>query len=546
MGCFRVSKSKKKNHAQSVHDKRVKSKEIVPTMLPEPQICIRTLQSAPPSFNTRVKPVQPANGAAGSRVRTLSAPSTLDVAEQDALSSVEYDEAEESIGRFGMNKEQRSPSPQPLPLPSPQIIVALKKTGSFKSVVSSGPLYASGPLPLPPVGAVRNFSFEEISAACHNFSAESCVSETSSLMYKASFGDDASTSKKFEATVTCRHPSNQGFKEFVSEVSTLASLQHPNICKLLGFHAHEGSGQRMLVYERLFHGSLDRLLYGRSDGPPIDWNTRIKIALCAAQGLTFLHEEGPFQAMYNDFSTANIQIDKDFSAKLSGYGCVGQVPTPESEISNNSVAAAYLPTETLERGLLTPKSNVWSFGVVLLELLTGRRNLDSRYPKEERNLVKWSRPFLADDGRLSLIMDSQLKGRFPTKAARTVADIAQKCLQKDPSERPTMRNVVEHLKTIQNLKQSSRFPLQEPTASPAKQMLRSPSLDGFISPAAARLSFSPSPPSGVHPSLSPGAKTFTPTLPSRLCSTLSFEDFDRQERRKSSASSLRRPRIEGY
>ncbi|XP_023517342.1 probable serine/threonine-protein kinase PBL1 [Cucurbita pepo subsp. pepo] len=548
MGCFTVLKNKKKNRARSVQGKHVKSREIVPTMLPEP----RSLQSAPPSFKIRVKPVQPANGAAGSRVHTLSAPSNLYAAEQDAYSSVEYDELDESTGRFG-SKEQRSPSPQPLPLPSPQVSGTLKNTGSFKSVMSSGPLYASGPLPLPPVEVVRNFPLEEISAACHNFSAEYCVSESpSSFIYRATFGDDASTPKKFEAAVTYRNPSNQGYKEFVSEVNTLASLQHPNICKLLGFHTHEASGQRMLVYERLFHGSLDRLLYGRSDGPPIDWNTRMKIALCAAQGLTFLHEEGPFQAMYNEFSTANIQIDKDFSAKLSGYGCVGQIPTPETEISNNSVAAAYLSMETLERGLLTPKSNVWSFGIVLLELLTGRRNLDSRYPKEERNLVKWSKPFLTDDGRLSLIMDPQLKGRFPTKAARTVADIAQKCLQKDPSERPTMRHVVEQLKIIQNLKQSSRFPLQEPTA---KQMLRSPSLDGIIitapaaapAAAAARLSFSPSPPSGVHPSLSPGGTTSIPTPPPRLCSTLSFEDFDRQERRKSSSvSALRRPRIEGY
>jgi len=87
----------------------------------------------------------------------------------------------------------------------------------------------------------------------------------------------------------------QGLKEFISEVNTLASLQHPNLCKLLGFHARESSEHRMLVYERLYHGSLDRLLYGRSDGPSIDWNTRMKIAICAAQGLTFLHEEGPFQ-----------------------------------------------------------------------------------------------------------------------------------------------------------------------------------------------------------------------------------------------------------
>lgn len=87
----------------------------------------------------------------------------------------------------------------------------------------------------------------------------------------------------------------QGLKEFINEVNTLASLRHPNLCKLLGYHARDGSEQRMLVYERLYHGSLDRLLFGRSDGPPVDWNTRMKTALCAAQGLTFLHEEGPFQ-----------------------------------------------------------------------------------------------------------------------------------------------------------------------------------------------------------------------------------------------------------
>lgn len=155
--------------------------------------------------------------------------------------------------------------------------------------------------------------------------------------------------------------------------------------------------------------------------------------------------------------------------------------------------------ETLEKGILTPKSNVWSFGIVLLELLTGRKNLDSHHPKEERNLVKWSRPFLADDFRLSLIMDPQLKGHFPPKAARTVADIAQRCLQKEPSERPTMRTIVENLKTVQDMKYSCWFPLQEP----AKEMSRSPSLNGIICHAPPRLSFSPSAASVVaRPSVS--------------------------------------------
>ncbi|XP_004302553.1 PREDICTED: probable receptor-like protein kinase At3g55450 [Fragaria vesca subsp. vesca] len=550
MGCFTVLKCKKKKSEQTIYIKRVVPKEQTPATLPEPQIPTRSLQSAPPSFRNRVKPVQPVNKVTkkNNRTRALSAPSTLDAADQESLSSVEYEEPEEPKYRSGILKEQAPPIPQPLPLPSPQGVAALRTTGSFKSLTSSGPLYASGPLPLPPTGTLRNFSFEEVSSACHNFSSDRCMSEgLSSIMYKASFGEDSSSSSKKEATVTRLHPSTQGLKEFVNEVNTIASLQHPNLCKLLGFHAREGSEQKMLVYERLFHGSLDRFLYGRSDKPPIDWNTRTKIALCAAQGLTFLHEEGPFQAMYNEFSTANIQIDKDFSAKLSGYGCVGHIP--EAEISTNSVAVANLSVETLERGMLTPKSNVWSFGIVLLELLTGRKNLDSRHPKEEMNLVKWSRPYLADDHRLSLIMDPQLKGRFPAKAARAMADIAQRCLQKDPSERPTMRTVVEHLKIIQDIRHSSRFPLLDPAAYAGKHMSRSPSLNGIVTPVP-RLSFSPSPPPVALPSFSPTRRLAPPIslLPPRSCSTIvTMEELDHLlESRKSSSSTVPRASVEGF
>ncbi|XP_059296724.1 probable serine/threonine-protein kinase PBL18 [Lycium ferocissimum] len=548
MGCFTVSKSKKKISEHSVHIKRVNPQEQSPTALPEPQrVQTRSLQSAPPSFRTRaVKPVQSNNGI---RTRTLSAPSSLDSADQDALaSSNECEEREELTCRA------RSSVPQPLPLPSPQnAAAALRATRSFKvGNTSSSSLNASGPLPLPPVlpptlpstGTLRNFAFDEISAACHHFSPERCMSEgLSSVIYRASFGDDA---KKLEATITRLHPSSQGLKEFVNEVNTLASLQHSSLCKLIGFHAREGSEHRMLVFERLFHGSLDRLLFGRTDGPSIDWNARTKIALCAAQGLTFLHEEGPFQAMFHEFSTGNIQIDKDFSAKLSGYGCITNIQ--ETEISCNSVALANLSQETLERGLLTPKSNVWSFGIVLLELLTGRKNLDGRYSKEERNLVKWSRPFLADDGRLSLIMDPQLKGRFPAKAARTVADIAQRCLQKDPSERPTMRIIVDQLKSVQVMKCPSSFPLQEPAVVGGKKhMSKSPSMNGIITPMP-RLSFSPSLPlTRASASPSKAAATQPSRRPSLTCSySFSLEDLDRLESRRSSTSSFRRSSVEGF
>ncbi|GAB4833149.1 hypothetical protein Ancab_031394 [Ancistrocladus abbreviatus] len=546
MGCFTVLKRQKKKNEQSVHINRVLPQEHTRTTLPEPQIRSHALQSAPPSFRTRVKPVQATNKATSSRMRTLSAPSSLHGAERDALSSTECDE-QELKSHTELTREQRSPSPQPLPLPSPQNIVSsLRTTSSFKSVNTSGSLYASGPLPLPPSGTLRSFSYKEIASACHNFSPDHCTSESlSSTAYKASFSELAYSSKKLEATVTRFHPLCQGLKEFVNEVNTLASLQHPNLCKLLGYHAREDSEQRILVYERLHHGSLDGLLYGRSDGPPVDWNARMKVALCAAQGLTFLHEEGPFQAMYKEFSTGNIQIDKDFSAKLSGYGCVGLLP--EADAFGNSGALGNLSVETLERGLLTPKSNVYSFGIVLLELLTGRKNLDSGHPKEERNLVKWSWPFLSDEGRLSLIMDPRLKGRLPLKAARTVADVARRCLQKDPSERPTMRTVVEHLKTIQDIKYPCRFPLQEPATAAGKQILRSPSLNGIITPAP-RQSFSHSSPSLGQLSISPTKlTTLHMSGPLRACSSiLSVEEIDRQEYRKFSSSFIRRASVEGF
>lgn len=208
-------------------------------------------------------------------------------------------------------------------------------------------------------------------------------------------------------------------------------------------------------------------------------------------------------------------------------------------------AAANLSVETLEKGVLTPKSNVWSFGVVLLELITGRKNLDVRYSKEERNIVKWTRPFLTDDSRLSLIMDPRIKGRFPTKAARIVADIILKCLHKDPSERPTMRAVVESLASVQDIKVPCRYPLQEPSAAPRKVMLKSTSLNGIV-PQHPVITFSPSPPLRNQNLLSPRSSTAA-LLPPRTCaSTITLDDPRVSSMKKSPPPILRRSGVEGF
>ena len=134
-----------------------------------------------------------------------------DAAEHDALAPVEYEEQEEAKHRVGLVKDHCSTNSQPLPLPSRQGGGAvLKANVSFKSGMATNPIHVCGPLPLPPSGLLRNLPFEEIAAACHNFSSDRCMSEClSSTIYSASFGDDASGAKKFEATVTRLHSSTQ-------------------------------------------------------------------------------------------------------------------------------------------------------------------------------------------------------------------------------------------------------------------------------------------------------------------------------------------------
>lgn len=219
LGCFPL-KSKKKRGSASM--KRMDPEESKPTALPEPpKIPSRNLQSAPPSFRTRVKPIHPNNGGTGEmsgRARVMSAPSSIHgAAERDFLAGVYHDEQDEQP-RDPRSSTKES-SPQPLPLPSPKTGSSLKNWGSFKSFNgSSGRLSASGPLPLPPSGTVRSFSYDEVVSACCAFASDRCVSEgLSSVMYMASFGDEVSTAglKKVEATVVRLNVTTQVNKDLL-------------------------------------------------------------------------------------------------------------------------------------------------------------------------------------------------------------------------------------------------------------------------------------------------------------------------------------------
>lgn len=352
----------------------------------------------------------------------------------------------------------------PLPLPLP----ADSESGNRSFVLTPAPRpfqetkpgswrpYASEPLPLPPpkdqLATFRAFCREELAGACRNFSPDLlCREVVAGPVYRCRLGNitDVDITR-----ITSEPP--KSVRKWIVELKSVARLRHPHLCDVLGFYVYipvpdsnpRPSSEQLVVYAGMQNGSLDQLLYGRnSDKPPLDWPSRLKIAFCAAQGLAFLHEISPVQVAYRYFETMNIQVDKDFNAGLSDY-CFARKPITNIYVLRR--AEAYSAPETLRDGHVFPKSNVWSFGVVLLELLTGRKNMDALFPEEEQDLVAFSRSYLMDDTKLYLIMDPELKGFYPTRLAKRVANLALECFQQDVVQRPTMREVVNALRSVYN------------------------------------------------------------------------------------------------
>ncbi|KAH9701277.1 protein kinase domain-containing protein [Citrus sinensis] len=207
--------------------------------------------------------------------------------------------------------------------------------------------------------------------------------------------------------------------------------------------------QRLLVYELMHNKSLEDHLLSRVP-TPLPWIARLKIAQDAARGLAYLHEEMDFQLIFRDFKTSNILLDEDYKAKLSDFGLARQGP-PEGlgHVSTSVVGTVgYAAPEYVQTGRLTAKSDVWSFGVVLYELITGRRAVERNLPRNEQKLLEWVRPYVSDSKKFHLIIDPRLEGNYCIKSAQKLAALASKCLTKQPKSRPKMSEVVDILGNI--------------------------------------------------------------------------------------------------
>ncbi|KAK1353279.1 Receptor-like serine/threonine-protein kinase ALE2 [Heracleum sosnowskyi] len=244
--------------------------------------------------------------------------------------------------------------------------------------------------------------------------------------------------------------SQNGDREFIAEVEMLSRLHHRNLVKLIGicFERHT----RCLIYEVVSNGSVESHLHGVDKRKwPLDWDARLKIALGAARGLAYLHEDSNPRVIHRDFKASNVLLEDDFTPKVSDFGLAREATEGSQHISTRVMGTfGYVAPEYAMTGHLLVKSDVYSYGVVLLELLSGRQPVDMSQPSGQENLVTWARPLLTSREGLEQLVDPSLAGSYEFDDMAKVAAIANMCVHPEVTNRPFMGEVVQALKLIYN------------------------------------------------------------------------------------------------
>ncbi|XP_042951865.1 probable leucine-rich repeat receptor-like serine/threonine-protein kinase At3g14840 isoform X3 [Carya illinoinensis] len=284
------------------------------------------------------------------------------------------------------------------------------------------------------------FTLRQIKTATNNFDVANKIGEGGfGSVYKGLLSDGTMMAVKQLSS-----KSKQGNREFLNEIGMISALQHPHLVKLYGCCV-EGN-QLLLVYEYMENNSLARALFGpEEDQLQLDWPTRHRICVGIARGLAYLHEESILKIVHRDIKATNVLLDKNLNPKISDFGLAKLDDEDNSHISTRIAGTyGYMAPEYAMRGHLTDKADVYSFGIVALEIVSGKSNTSHRPKGESLHLLDWAL-VLKEKGNLLDLVDLRLGSNYRKEEAMRVINVALLCANVSAAVRPTMSSVVSML-----------------------------------------------------------------------------------------------------
>ncbi|PIA33310.1 hypothetical protein AQUCO_04100022v1 [Aquilegia coerulea] len=233
--------------------------------------------------------------------------------------------------------------------------------------------------------------------------------------------------------------SRQGVREFTNEVKLLLRIQHKNLVTLLGCCIE--SPEKMLVYEYLPNRSLDFFLFDKEKSASLNWSKRLEIIIGVARGLLYLHEEAPERIIHRDIKASNILLDEQLKPKISDFGLARLFPGEDTHLNTFRISGThgYMAPEYAMHGILSVKTDVFSFGVLLLEIVSGRKNYDRSHDSKKADLISYTWN-LSQGGKTLELVDPTLKKWNRDEAAMCI-QLGLLCCQATVAERPNMNSV---------------------------------------------------------------------------------------------------------
>ncbi|KAK8660569.1 hypothetical protein V6N13_051491 [Hibiscus sabdariffa] len=336
------------------------------------------------------------------------------------------------VTAWGPPSSESSSTP-PLPPPPPPFVSSSGGSGSENSLLSPSPGLALG-------FSKSKFTYEELARATGGFSDANLLGQGGfGYVHKGVLPDG-----KEVAVKQLKAGSGQGEREFQAEVEIISRVHHKHLVSLVGYCV--SGTTRMLVYEFVPNNTLEFHLHGKGQ-PTLDWPTRMRIALGSAKGLAYLHEDCNPKIIHRDIKAANILLDFKFEAKVADFGLAKFFSDVNTHVSTRVMGTfGYLAPEYASSGKLTEKSDVFSFGVMLLELISGHRPVGSSYAED--SLVEWARPLLSralEDGNFDSLIDPKLQEEYNQNEMARMVACAAACVRHSARRRPRMSQVVRAL-----------------------------------------------------------------------------------------------------